>query len=171
VSLGVQLVVRAERPEDFATIRLVNEAAFGRPDEADLVDALRVEGAVLHSFVAERGRNIVGHVLFSRVIIQADCGQVAAVALAPVAVLPAHQSLGIGSRLIRHGLHRLREDAEKIVLVLGELEYYARFGFSAEKARRLITPFPPESYMALELSSGALDGVEGCVRYAAAFGL
>jgi len=132
---------------------------------------LRVEGAVLHSFVAERGRNIVGHVLFSRVIIQADCGQVAAVALAPVAILPAHQGAGIGTQLVHHGLHRLREDAEKIVLVLGEPEYYARFGFSAEKVRHLTTSFPPESYMALELRPGALDGVEGCVRYAAAFGL
>jgi putative acetyltransferase len=165
------LIVRSECPQDFAAIRLVNEAAFGRRGEADLVDALRDESAMLHSFVAERARQIVGHALFSRLFIEADGGPVAAVALAPVAVLPANQGAGIGAQLIHHGLNRLREDGEKIVLVLGEPRYYARFGFSAEKAQRLITPFPPESYMALEFSSAALNGIHGRVRYAAAFGL
>jgi putative acetyltransferase len=69
-------------------VRSINEAAFGRPDEADLVDSLRSEGAVLLSLVAEMERRIVGHVLFSRMSIETSNGPVPAAALAPIAVLP-----------------------------------------------------------------------------------
>ncbi|HTC36285.1 MAG TPA: N-acetyltransferase [Bryobacteraceae bacterium] len=165
------MIVRDENSEDRAQVRLVNEAAFGRPDEADLVDALRNEGAVLASLVAEIDGRAVGHILFSRMWIETAGERVPAVALAPVAVLPEHQRLGIGRKLIERGLDFLRTQAERIVIVLGEPEYYSRFGFSTEKARLLASPFPPEAYMALELRAGALDGVRGKVSYAAAFGI
>lgn len=118
-------------------IRSINEAAFGRPDEADLVDGLRSEGAVLLSLVAEVERQIVGHVLFSRMSIETSGGPVPAAALAPVAVLPDHQRRGIGEQLIRHGLDLLRARGERIVIVLGHPGYYPRFGFSSQKARSL----------------------------------
>jgi len=170
------------RPEDSAdtgeqrAVRSVHEAAFGRPDEADLVDNLRSEGAVLLSLVAqveqqEMEQQIVGHTLFSRMSIETSTGPVSAGALAPAAVLPGHQRRGIGEQLIRCGLDRLRAQGERIVIVLGHPDYYSRFGFSSEKARFLESPFPPEAFMALELSSGALEGVRGKVRYPAAFGL
>jgi putative acetyltransferase len=57
------------------------------------------------------------------------------------------------------------------VIVLGSPNYYPRFGFSAEKARHLVSPFPPEAFMALELQPGALDGVAGRVKYPEAFGI
>jgi putative acetyltransferase len=152
-------------------VRAVNEAAFRRPDEADLIEALRDEGAVLLSLVAEAGGQIRGHILFSRMTVETAHGSVAAVSLAPMAVLPGHQGQGIGSELVRRGLDRLRDQRESIVIVLGHEHYYPRFGFSSEKARSLSSPSPPEAYMALELSASALDGVQGTVRYAAAFGL
>jgi putative acetyltransferase len=93
------------------------------------------------------------------------------VALAPLAVVPRHQRLGVGGRLIQHGLSWLRGRGEHIVLVLGHPEYYPRFGFSSERARALESPFPAEAFMALELLPGALDGVRGRVRYPNAFGL
>ena len=162
-------MIRAERDSaaDRAAIYHVHDKAFGRPDEAELVDALRVECVVLLSLVAEMDGAIAGHILFTRVTINA----VHAVALAPVAVLPDHQGQGIGSSLIRQGLDCLRERGEHIVLVLGEPGYYTRFGFSTAKARHLRTPFPREAYMALELRPGALDGVAGPVLYAPAFGI
>ena len=95
----------------------------------------------------------------------------AAVSLAPLAVLPDHQGRQVGSQLVRHGLAKLRDGGERIVIVLGHTEYYPRFGFSREKARYLASPFPPEAFMALELSEGALAGVHGAVQYSPAFGL
>lgn len=163
--------IRLEMPADRGAIHMVNSAAFGRASEADLVDSLRKEGAVLASIVAELDGQIAGHVLFSRMLVETADGRVAAVALAPVAVLPEFQRQGIGGKLIHHGLELLRQQGERIAIVLGRPEYYPRFGFSVEKAAALESPFPREAYMALELSPGALDGVRGKVKYAAAFGL
>ncbi len=114
---------------------------------------------------------VVGHILFSRMWIETAGERIPAVALAPVAVSREHQRRGIGGKLIERGLDLLRSEAERIVIVLGEPEYYSRFGFSTEKARGLASPFPPEAYMAMELHAGALDGVRGKVRYANAFGI
>ena len=165
------VIVRAETATDHSMIRQVNEAAFGGADEADLVEALRMDAAVLLSIVAESGGRVVGHVLFSRMSIDTSTGAIAAAALAPMAVLPSYQRHGIGGRLIRDGLEALRGSGERIVIVVGHPAFYPRFGFSTEQARFLEHPFPPDVFMALELSPGALDGIRGRVRYPQSFGL
>jgi putative acetyltransferase len=165
------VLVRDEQPRDREQVRKVNEAAFGRSDEADLVDRLRVEEAVLLSLVAEIDGEIIGHILFSRMILETAQMPIAAVSLAPMAVLPDYQGRTVGSQLVRRGLAQLYERGERIVIVLGHKQYYPRFGFSSEKARYLVSPFPPEAFMALELSDGALAGIHGTVRYPSAFGL
>ncbi|MGA2003831.1 MAG: N-acetyltransferase [Terriglobales bacterium] len=165
------ILIRDEEPCDREQARKVNEAAFGRSDEADLIDRLRVEGAVLLSLVAEVDGQIIGHILFSRMTVETAQKPVAAVSLAPMAVLPQHQGRKVGSQLVRRGLARLCDRGEHIVIVVGHKQYYPRFGFSSEKARKLASPFPPEAFMALELSDDALAGIQGAVRYPSAFGL
>jgi len=164
-------VVRWEAPEDRAAVREVNDAAFGTKDEGILIDALRADGLFLRSAVAELHGAVVGHVLFSRMWIDTATGPLDAVALAPAAVLPSHQRQGIGERLIRFGLQALRDDGERIVLVVGHPPYYPRFGFSSALASRIESPFPADAFMALELVPGALDDVRGRVRYPPAFGV
>jgi putative acetyltransferase len=164
-------LVREEQPADRDQIRKVNEAAFGRADEADLIDALRLEGVVLLSLVAELEGQVIGHILFSRMSVETAQCPVAAVSLAPMAVLPEHQGRQVGSQLVRRGLDDLRLRGERIVIVLGHAEYYSRFGFTPAKAQHLASPFPPEAFMALELSEDALAGVKGVVKYPYAFGL
>src|SRR5580704_1713424 len=95
------LLVRDEQPHDREQVRTVNESAFGRPDEANLVDRLRAEGALLLSLVAEIESQIVGHIAFSRMTLETAHGPVAAVSLAPMAVLPDQQRRQIGSQLVR----------------------------------------------------------------------
>ncbi len=165
------LLIRDEQPPDAKQVREVNEAAFGRSDEADLIDRLRVEGVILLSLVAQFDGQIVGHILFSRMTVETVQGPVGAVSLAPMAVLPDHQGRRVGSQLVRRGLADLRDRGERIVIVLGHKDYYPRFGFSSEKACNLISPFPRDAFMVLELSEGALAGVYGAVRYPPAFGL
>jgi putative acetyltransferase len=164
-------IVREERPEEGPSIRAINEAAFGRPDEARLVEQLRIENVIVASLVAVLDSELVGHILFSRMWIQTGHSLVSAAALAPMAVLPRHQRSGIGGEMIRYGLSLLREKGEGIVIVLGHPSYYPRFGFSCEKARDLESPFRAEAFMALELKQGALDNVKGRVEYPASFGL
>jgi putative acetyltransferase len=165
------VVVRRESADDISAVRAVNEAAFGRTEEADLVDRLRNEGAVLASFVAEQNGRVVGHILFSRTLIETADESVPSVALAPMAVSPSRQRRGIGTQLVRFGVQWLLTRGERSVLVLGHPHFYQQFGFSTDRARTLTTPFPPDAFMALELVAGALDGLRGTVRYPAAFGL
>lgn len=163
------ITIRAETTADFASIRSVNAEAFGRRDEADLVDRLRADGDVVASLVAQRGEHLVGHILFSRLPILAEDREIAGAALAPVAVRPPVQRQGVGSALVRAGLRCCRDLDIEAVVVLGHPAYYPRFGFSATVARRLDAPFSGAAFMALALAPGVLDG-GGAVRYPAAFG-
>jgi len=165
--------IREERPEDFAAIRDVNDAAFGGTDEAELIDRLRDEGVVVASLVAEEYGEIVAHILFSELEVASNDHKrtIRAAALAPMAVAPTHQRLGIGSELVRQGLERCRENGVEAVIVLGHENYYPRFGFSAEIAESLKSPFSGPFYMALALKYGIFDGFVGNVIYPNAFGL
>jgi putative acetyltransferase len=166
------VTVRHEAEHDRVAIWNVNKAAFEGDDEANLVDALRVGGFVEVSLVAEMDGEIVGHILFSRVAIVTIVGTVDALSLAPMAVLPSHQWQGIGSRLVEAGLEACRARGHKVVVVLGHPDFYPRFGFSAELARPLESPFGGgEAWMALELVPGALKGVEGRIRFSPPFGV
>jgi putative acetyltransferase len=164
-------VENTDNAAECAAIAAVIEIAFSGSEEAELVVKLRNDGLALVSLVAEIDGVIVGHIMFSRMWISTRSGLVPAVALAPMAVLPEHQRKGIGQSLVRYGLHILRDRRESIVIVVGHPSYYPRFGFSADTASRLQSPFPREAFMAMELHPGALDGIEGSVVYPPAFGI
>lgn len=161
-------VIRAATPEDADAIREVVRHAFGRGDETVLVARLRHERAVVLELLAERDGAAAGHVLFSAAPIADGEHRVAAAALAPLAVLPERQRQGIGTALVEAGLKLCRARGIAAVLVLGDPEYYGRFGFSAEAARGLRAPFSGPAFQALELVPGALAR-GGAVRYADAF--
>jgi putative acetyltransferase len=161
----VNYLIRAEVVADHEDIRRVNRLAFGQDAEGQLVGALREGGLVRLSLVAELAGNVVGHILFSDLPIVTDQGAISALALAPMAVLPELQNQGIGSTLVRRGLEECRRQGYRIVVVVGHAEFYPRFGFSAELARRLDSPYRGDSCMALALFPGALEGVHGRVEY------
>lgn len=161
------MIVRAARAADQAAIREVETAAFGQPDEAELVDRLRADGDALVELVAETDGEIVGHILFSPMRAEPP---LKVAALAPLAVKPAAQKAGVGVALNRAGIEACRGAGVDLIMVLGHADYYPRFGFSADLAKRVRAPFSGPSFMALELTPGVL-GAERTVRYAPAFGL
>ncbi|MEV7284355.1 N-acetyltransferase [Streptomyces sp. NPDC093252] len=168
---GSGWTTRPETPDDIPVIRDVVRAAFGRAEEAELVDALRadpswIDGLSLVSTDAD-GR-VVGHALLTRCHI----GEIPALCLAPCSVLPEYQRGGAGSAAIRAALRAAAERGERFVTVLGHPEYYPRFGFTRASAHGIgITlDVPDEALMALSLVPGdALPG--GTIRYAAPFGI
>ncbi|WP_374687747.1 GNAT family N-acetyltransferase [Promineifilum sp.] len=161
------MVVRSETENDYRAVRQVNEVAFGRPAEANLVDALRRAGAVIDSLVAEQDGAVVGHILFSPATLTGEEGVVDTAALGPMAVLPAYQRLGIGGELVRAGLDRCREAGYGLCMVLGHAEYYPRFGFRPSRPLgiRWEHDVAEPYFMVAELRAGALEGATGVVRY------
>jgi len=161
--------IRAERPEDAPAVRRVHLAAFGRPDEADLVERLRLNRHAVVSLVAEAGGEVVGHLLFSPVTID-GAARGNGVALAPVAVLPAFQRRGIGAGLVYAGLNVCRASGNGFAVLRGEPQYYRRFGFRPAAERKLVDEYGSGSaFMVMELVDGALPPGGGLVRYTTEF--
>lgn len=163
--------IRPASPADQAAIRAVHDAAFACPAEGALVDALCDGGYARLSLVAEDAGLVVGHVLFSDLPIATPSGAVPALALAPLAVLPDRQRLGVGSRLVAEGLRLCAAAGHVIVVVLGDVRYYSRFGFDAPLAEPLTCAWSGPHLMAVELVPGALAGVSGELRYPPPFAL
>jgi putative acetyltransferase len=165
------VVIRPEGPVDADAIRRVVDRAFGRTDEAGLVEALRDEEALAVSLVAEVAAAVVGHVAFSPVVITDDGADIEALCLAPLAVLPSHQNQGIGTRLIEAGLQSCRSTDCGFVVVLGDPEYYGRRGFAATEPFDIRCPYdaPRGAFRVHELRTGALAETRGIVRYHPAF--
>ncbi len=151
---------RDEIANDREAIYGVIAEAFGQTDEAALVNALRTSGDSKFALVAEDNGAIVGHVLFSQLQAPTAC-----LALAPVSVLPARQSQGVGSMLITEGLARATAAGWQAIFLLGDPGYYQRFGFRVAAADKFVTSYPKSHFMALELVPGALDRLSGEVVY------
>ncbi|MFC2018843.1 GNAT family N-acetyltransferase [Chloroflexota bacterium] len=161
------LIIRPETPADEAAISHINEEAFGQKEEAELIARLRDRGVLALSLVALQDNEIVGHIAFSPVRVEAGGSGFEAISLAPMAVLPLYQRRGIGSQLVRAGLKECRRLGCEIVVVLGHPNYYPRFGFSPGRASGIDCEFevPDEAWMILELEEKALAGRGGIAKF------
>src|SRR5690606_36940053 len=117
---------------DHAAIRRVTESAFaGHPHsegaESAIVDALRADGDLALSLVAEADGAIVGHAAFSRAILSS--GEDGWIALGPISVAPEMQGRGIGRALVEAGATHWQESGANGVVLLGDPALYSRFGF------------------------------------------
>jgi putative acetyltransferase len=134
-SAGVHcgIVLRPERVDEAVAVRSVVEDAFGSEGApvGELVDALRrspdwVDGL---SFVAIEDGRLVGHVMFTRSLLDAPRQLVDVLVLSPLSVRVGAQRRGIGSALVRYALAELAGRPEPLVFVEGDPAYYRRFGF------------------------------------------
>jgi putative acetyltransferase len=164
--------VRREKSGDEAAIARVNREAFGKPDEARIVDAIRQAGPRRISLVAVDGAAVVGHILFTPIALESEGSSLNVMGLAPMSVLPEFQRRGIGSMLVKAGLCECREAGCQLVVVIGHPEFYPRFGFRPARGYGLQSEFdvPDEAFMVAELMPGALAECRGLVRYLREFG-
>jgi putative acetyltransferase len=154
------VIFRPEEPADFPAIRVVLLQAFrGKPysnqTEPAILDALRQYGGLALGLVAKLEGQVVGHAAFSEVRI--DGRLQGWFGLGPIGVLPAYQRAGIGTGLINDGFRRLRRAEAKGCVVVGDPDYYSRFGFSRQ-AGLTLEGFPPEYFQAFALSGSFPSG-------------
>lgn len=152
---------RLGEPKDRLAILAVQRRAFGGDSEAELVDRLVESSVPTISMVADLDGMVVGHILLSEL-----GGPDKALALAPLAVDPEWRDFLIGTELTNRALASARADGWKSVFVVGDPVYYGRFGFRADLAAHVETPYPGPNFQALELVEGAVSDYRGAVRYA-----
>ncbi|MFT4246722.1 MAG: N-acetyltransferase [Pseudomonas sp.] len=163
--------LRPEAETDHAAIEVLTLVAFmraehSRHDEHEIIAALRADGALAVSLVADHDGYVVGHAAASPVTI--SDGARGWYALGPVSVGPGHRRQGIGSRLVEAVLERLREQGAGGCVVLGEPAFHGRFGFAPEPGL-LLPGAPPAQFLALAFGD-RLPPI-GEVEYHPAFGV
>lgn len=174
----MNITIKQETSSDYRVVESLIKSAFEHAeytdhDEHNLVARLRRSDAFIPelSLLAVLENDIVGHILFTKIMIHNGKEKYPSLALAPVAVLPNYQREGIGSKLILEGINRAKSFGFESVIVLGHADYYPRFGFVPASKYKISAPFevPNEAFMALELKSQALDHITGTVEYAKEF--
>jgi len=164
----MNIVIRKEEEKDYKQVYEVNKLAFQQENESILIGKIRKGENFIPdlSLVAEIDNRIVGHILFSKIKIVGD-SIFESIALAPMAVIPAFQKQGVGSKLIKKGMAKAKELGFDSIIVLGHKDYYPKFGFERASKWNIKCPFkvPEEAFMAIALTKKALEDKAGTVKY------
>lgn len=164
----MRIEIRKETAADVPGIEAVTICAFlNAPHtshtEQYIVSALRMAGKLTVSLVADTNGKIIGHVAVSPVTI--SDGASAWFGLGPISVRPEHQRRGVGSNVTREALRILREQGAAGCVLLGEPEFYGRFGFRVDP--HLVLPnVPPGYFQSISFDSSRPHGT---VSYHEAF--
>jgi putative acetyltransferase len=165
------LKIRAAKVEDLDAVLDVETRAFGEPDEAELVRNLLADPSAepLISLLAFDGDKAIGHILFTAVKVVGAAEQIIGMILAPLAVVPEAQGLGVGDALSREALAASKKGGVDLVFVLGHPGYYPRFGFAPAGQFGLSAPYPipakdAGAWMVLAHRDGLLGNVTGTVQ-------
>jgi predicted N-acetyltransferase YhbS len=156
--------IRPESADDALAIERLYERTFGPGRYART--AYRIREKISHwpelSFTARIGTLLVGSVRLSPVLI----GETRALLLGPLTVEPPFRNHGVGRALIEHALGAAREAGHRLVVLVGDVPYYGRFGFKPVPKRQATMPGPvdPERLLVAELAEGAFAGVSGPIR-------
>ncbi len=163
--------IRCENRLDYLAITKLNQLAFGRENEAKLVESIRNSDRYIPdlSLVAELDGIVAGHILLSYIDLVGQETQ-KILGLAPMAVQPALQRQGIGSALVRAGLEAATARDELMVIVLGHPQFYSRFGFKPAVDYGIESPFPvPKEVFMLKPLKNYDERYRGKVIYPPAF--
>lgn len=146
--------IRKEKSCDIESISFVTREAFknieiSQKTEEYIIKALRDSGALAISLVAEMEDKVIGHIAFSPVEISDNSANW--YGLGPISVLPEYQQKGIGTKLMNEGLARLKEAGGEGCILVGDPNYYKRFGFENKK-QITFEGVPEEVFMCLSFS-------------------
>ncbi len=166
--------IRKSIESDKLEIKNIHIKAFGEkkgPVIAKLVnDLLNDETAMpILSLVAVENDELIGHILYTKVVVTKAENLISAQILAPLAIMPDKQKKGFGEKLINEGLRLLKESGTELVFVLGHPKYYPRCGFIPAGEQGFEAPYPipeehAEAWMIQEINSGVLKNNSGKVQ-------
>jgi len=160
---ALPLVIRPEHPDDAAAIERLHARAFGPGRFARTAYRLREGAAPLPDLclTALVGTYLVGSVRIGPAETQGG----SLLVLGPLTVDPSFSDRGIGCALMTRALDAAREAGHGLVVLVGDLPYYRRFGFAPVPPGRLVLPGPvdPARFLWCELSEGARAAVNGSV--------
>ena len=162
--------IRKSDESDKAEIERIHIAAFGEeeaPVITDLVNGLFTDKTAmpLLSLVAVEHDQLIGHALYTKAKITQTKKPVSTRILAPLAVLPGAQKMGIGSKLISAGLEQLKKSGVELVFVLGHPGYYQRCGFTPAGPLGFEAPYPiPEEHATAWMVQALNDNVIGRIK-------
>ena len=168
--MEIRKSIESERSE----ILKIHDQAFGKGKGAVIAklvnDLFDDETAMpILSLVAVENEKLVGHILYTKVMISKAKSSISAQILAPLAVLPGEQKKGIGEKLINEGLKLLKQNGTELVFVLGHPTYYRRCGFIPAGKQGYKAPYhiPDEhadAWMVQELNGDALKRDSGVIQ-------
>ena len=165
----MQVEIKREKKRDFEEVDMLLQVAFEKNSVAQMVQKLREKDAFIPELarVARINNQIIGVIHYSHVQIIKGKKTIDSISMAPLAVLPAYQNLGIGTELIRNSFTKAREKGYDSVIVMGHEEYYPRFGFKLASEYNILCPYdiPNENFMVLELFPDTLANANGKVKY------
>jgi len=144
--------MRHETPEDYKAITRVNDLAFGETAPSRIITELRESGEALWSKVLFKDGDIIGHLMFYKVLLDSEF---IVAGLGPLSILPDYQRQGYGGQLIRDGLAEADPARHQIIFLLGHTSYYPKFGFSSKLGAQYVSPWPRPAFMALKLNDAA----------------
>lgn len=165
------IAIERAAPRHAFDIDEVLRACFPRPAEAMLVKQLAIDGDLVLALVArdEASGSVAGMVAMSRMTVAIGGDPAPAVALAPLAVMPAFRRTGVAEALVSAAIAEMRAAGALLMFVLGDPAFYARFGFSVESAEGFDSPYAGPYLMAIELQGGLPCGPRGLADHAPAF--
>jgi putative acetyltransferase len=168
------MVIRRETLEDRPAVEAVTSAAFGQPGsdrlppETVLIQALRRDAGWIEklSLVAVRDERVVGHVVCTRGWV----GELAALGLGPISVLPTYQRQGTGHALMHAIIAAAEAAGEPLIALLGDPHFYRRFGFVEASRLGVAAPDPRwGSHFQVRTLTDFRTSVTGTFCYAAPF--
>jgi len=157
-----------ETPFDVAAREALLDVAMGPDRKLKSSERLRegqtpADGLALvaRDMAGDGPARLAGTVRLWRVL----AGEIPVLLLGPLAVAPGRQGDGVGGALMREAIARARAAGHGAILLVGDPEYYVRFGFSASVTAGLAMPgaYEQRRLLALELVPGALAGAAGMI--------
>jgi predicted N-acetyltransferase YhbS len=159
------VTIRLQTPDDNPALKELHEETFGPGRFART--AFRVREAAGSEprldLCATLDGALIGAVHFTPIAIGGVNG---ALLLGPLIVAKTHSNQGHGLRLMLEGLARAAKLGYKLVILVGDLPYYARAGFSVAPLGQIVMPGPvdPARLLYCELVPGALEAYRGVVH-------